>query len=563
MLSASAVAPASGVVQPDSTIAPLATTGLVVYTPQQIAAAYGINQAVLPNGQQATGAGQTIAIVDAYHDPNIQADLAAFNQKFNLAPASLTQVQMNGVTQVDPNWSAETALDVEWAHAVAPQANILLVEASSTSLADMTSAVKYAASQPGVSAVSMSWGSSEFAQETANDAVFTTPANHNGVTFVASSGDNGAWFGPTWPAVSPNVLAVGGTTLRLTSSGTIASEKGWGGSGGGYSAFENEPTYQQGVQSSGARTSPDVAYNANPNTGYQVYDSVGVKPGQSGWWAVGGTSAGAPQWAGIVALADQARAANHLGSLANGQAAIYNLPGSDFHDVTTGFNGYSAHTGYNLVTGLGSPNVAKVVADLSGSAPAAASTPAPTTNTGTTTPPNTGGGGTARRHDDTSTSGNPGGPASAPVAPVTGDVAPIHLSPLLGLLFEAAGRPTITAGTVASDDTTTLLLLQTGTTSAAGFGSPTVSFVDTSAAGLAVNTLGVPYRTTDQPWSQTTLSIHGAPVGVDGVIDDTMAMPPDQNPDAPVPAPAPADAPSAPLDASDDAAAADADAAAE
>jgi hypothetical protein len=525
MLSAAAASPA--VLQPNSTIAPLATAGLVSYTPQQIAAAYGINQAVLPNGQQATGAGETIAIVDAYHDPNIQSDLAAFDKKFNLAaPQSFTQVQMNGVTQVDPNWSSETALDVEWAHAVAPQANILLVEAPSANLNDLTSAVRYAANQPGVVAVSMSWGSNEFAQETASDATFTTPTGHNGVTFVASSGDNGAWFGPEWPAVSPNVLAVGGTSLRLTSTGAYSSEKGWAGSGGGYSSFENEPTYQQGVQSSGARTAPDVAYDANPNTGFQVYDSVGLKAGQSGWWTAGGTSAGAPQWAAIIALADQARAANGLGSLASGQAAIYNLPAADFHGITSGGNGYQAHAGYDLVTGRGSPNVAKIVTDLSASTPAAATTTPTVSSSGSTTPTNTGGG-TARRHDD--------GPTSDPVAslpstPVTGN--PIRsLTPLIGLLNQAT-RPTTASDS--QDDSITMLALRSGATSAAAFGSSSSSLLDAFSSGAPSSALGVSYRTTaDQPWSPPALSIHGASVGNDGAIDDDVPVMPGAQDDAP------------------------------
>src|SRR5439155_7369476 len=146
-------------------------------------------------------------------------------------------------------WSVETALDVEWAHAIAPKANILLVEAHSSSIGDLMSAVDYARNQPGVTAVSMSWGIDEAtlgrAAESFYHSYFTTPAEHAGITFVAASGDSGAANGPEWPAISPNVLSVGGTRLTTTgSSGAYASEGAWSGSGGGVSAYESEPSYQ-------------------------------------------------------------------------------------------------------------------------------------------------------------------------------------------------------------------------------------------------------------------------------------------------------------------------------
>src|SRR5262249_36644131 len=149
--------------------------------------------------------------------------------------------------------------------------------------------------------------------------------------------DNGA--GSEWPAVSPNVMAVGGTTLSL-SKGLYGSESAWGGSGGGYSQYVSEPGYQNPTQSSGKRSVPDVAYNADPDSGFAVYDSVRLS-GQSGWFQVGGTSAGAPQWAALVAIADQGRALAGIGTLANAQAAIYSLPNADFHDIVSGSNGYA------------------------------------------------------------------------------------------------------------------------------------------------------------------------------------------------------------------------------
>ena len=171
-----------------------------------------------------TGAGQTIAIVDAYDDPTIATDLQTFDAQFGLPNPTFTKVNQTGGTQyppTDPNWVIEIALDVEWAHAMAPGANILLVEANSDQLSDLLTAVNYASSQPGVSVVSMSWGCSEFAQETQLDSYFTTPAGHQGVTFVAATGDNAA--PASWPATSPNVVAVGGTSLKtLDSDGNVS-----------------------------------------------------------------------------------------------------------------------------------------------------------------------------------------------------------------------------------------------------------------------------------------------------------------------------------------------------
>jgi hypothetical protein len=350
------------------------------YTPAQIRAAYGFSSVTLSNGAAGTGAGQTIAIVDAYNDPNISSDLTAFDSQYGLAAASLKVVSQTGSTTSLPaanaGWDLEISLDVEWAHAIAPGANILLVEASSSSLSNLLTAVNYARNAASVSVVSMSWGASEFYGETQYDGYFTTPSGHQGVTFVAASGDEGSWYGPEWPASSPNVLAVGGTTLNLAnSSGTWGSETGWSDSTGGISSFEREPTYQTIAQLTGARTTPDVAYDANPNTGFAVYDSVAYDGGK-GWWEVGGTSAGAPQWAALVAIADQGRAVNGLGTL-NGTSQtlplLYSLYNSTqysqaFHDETVGASSwfFSAGPGYDAVTGLGSPKAPYVIQQLIG-----------------------------------------------------------------------------------------------------------------------------------------------------------------------------------------------------
>jgi subtilase family serine protease len=218
---------------------PVGPTGL---TPEQILNAYGINQITFSDGTIAgNGSGQTIAIVDPYDDPNIGSDLATFDQQFGLPAPPSFHVDNLGGTMTDPGWAVETSLDVEWTHAIAPGANIVLVEASSDRLGDLFNAVDQARSLPGVSVVSVSWGAEEAPEEAQVDSLFTTPAGHNNVTFVAASGDKGALDGLSYPSVSPNVLAVGGTTLTLGPGNTYGFETAWSGSTGGFSADESEP----------------------------------------------------------------------------------------------------------------------------------------------------------------------------------------------------------------------------------------------------------------------------------------------------------------------------------
>jgi subtilase family serine protease len=331
---------------------PQASNGPAGYTPAQVARAYGFDRTAL------TGAGQTIAVVTAFNAPTVAEDLATFDRTFGLPDPSLKIVNQTGGAPAgpsDPGWALETALDVEWAHAVAPQANILLVQANSATYTDLTTAIDYARHQPGVSVVSMSFGGPEFPQELRYDSVLTTPPGRGGITFVAGSGDSGA--GTVWPAASPNVLSVGGTALLTGPGGAYAGEVGWPGSGGGVSLYEREPAYQLGVQTTGRRGTPDVAYDAAPQTGFAVYQG-------GAWQTVGGTSAGAPQWAGLLALADQRRAQQGLGPLNQAQSRLYNLPAGDFHDVVFGSNGYFAGVGYDYVTGLGSPVGNRLVSDL-------------------------------------------------------------------------------------------------------------------------------------------------------------------------------------------------------
>lgn len=344
----------------------------VTYTPSQIQSAYGFNR--ISNN----GSGQTIAIIDAYDDPTIQADLARFDTQYGIAaPPSFRVLSQTGSTTnlpgTDPTkgWETEEALDVEWAHALAPGASIVLVEANSASDADLFAAVTMAANLPGVSVVSMSFGGGEFSQEAFYDSVFTTPAGHQGVTFLASTGDNGAPGG--FPAYSSNVVAVGGTTLTVDSSGNYVSESAWSGSGGGISQYESQPTYQQGIvrQTTTKRAIPDVSFDADPNSGVVVCNSFTYGTSNP-WITLGGTSFSAPAWAAIIAIADQGRAQNGLGTLDGATQTLpmlYQLSQSTpsaFHDITTGNNGHAAGTGYDLVTGLGSPVVDVLTNAMSG-----------------------------------------------------------------------------------------------------------------------------------------------------------------------------------------------------
>jgi subtilase family serine protease len=368
----------SGVAEPDDHVVSSAITlpnggpgQPAGFSPGQISQAYGFNQITFNNGAiQGNGNGQTIAIIDAYNQPNISSDLQTFDATYGIAaPPSLTVVNQNGGTTLpaaDANWGLEISLDVEWAHAMAPQANILLVEANTNNYSDLLTAINYARQQPNVSVVSMSWGGGEWGTESAFNNYFTTPAGHVGITFVASSGDNGSSGAPEFPSVSPNVLAVGGTQLSTDGAGNYLGETGWSGSGGGISAYFSQPSYQQGVvtQSLTQRTVPDVAYNGSDGSPFAVYDSSSY----GGWIQVYGTSAGAPQWAALVAIADQGRALagqSTLDGATQTLSRLYQLPRSDFNDVTTGNNGgYSAGPGYDLVTGLGSPRANLLVAGL-------------------------------------------------------------------------------------------------------------------------------------------------------------------------------------------------------
>jgi subtilase family serine protease len=401
---------------------PISQTGL---TPAQITAAYDLNAIALTSSSGGTvtgdGTGETIALIEAYHDPSIDSDLKTFDEAYNLPTANLTVVDQAG-SQTNNSWAGEETLDVEWAHAIAPGANLLVVEAQSQGLQDLLNAVNTARNTAGVDVISMSWGFPEMSNESSYDSYFTTPAGHVGITFIAASGDNGT---VEYPSASPNVLSVGGTTLTLTASGAIRSETAWASSGGGYSQFEPEPSYQKSVQTSGYRSTPDVAFDADPNTGVEVYETP-LNRSQGSWQVVGGTSLGAPVWAGMVAIADQGRSLEGLGSLdgpSQTLPALYAAPSTDFNTVSAvttptypggegggGFGGvfnpfggfeanvlsYWSLTGgsstlagatANTATGLGTPIGGLLVSDLAASTlttPLTFITPAGSSGTGTT-----------------------------------------------------------------------------------------------------------------------------------------------------------------------------------
>lgn len=315
------------------------------FSPQQLRAAYG-----LPS----SGGSGTIVIVDAYHNPYALADFNAFSAQYGLPQETSTNVtaSTNKVLQVvyasgrkpsnNSGWSQEADLDIEWAHAMAPNAKIVLLEASSASSAALYTADDVAATISGAKQVSNSWGGSEYSGETADDTHF----NHSGVTYFFSSGDTGGV--QDYPAASVNVVAVGGTSLTLNSSGTRASEAAWSGAGCGPSSYESRPSFQNAVSGfvGTKRGITDVSAVADPNTGVAVRWN-------GGWYVFGGTSVACPVIAGITNLAGTNR-----GSAAAQNAQFYaKLGTSSFYDPTTGTAGsFSAGAGYDYPTGVGSPN---------------------------------------------------------------------------------------------------------------------------------------------------------------------------------------------------------------
>jgi len=341
----------------DARGAPNAASTPTGYGPAQFHGAYQL--------PASASTAQTIAIVDAYDDPKIESDLAAYSATFGLpacttANGCFSKVNQSGAPGPYPNansgWALEIALDVEVAHAICPNCKILLVEASSNSLANLAAAVNTAA-KLGATEISNSYGGSEFSSEV-NDSAY----NHPGIAVTVASGDSGyGAFG--YPAASPYVVAVGGTTLSLGPGNAYGGETAWSGAGSGCSSYLAAPAWQVADPSwaltgcGAKRGVADVAADANPSTGAAVYDTVRYQ-GRSGWFQVGGTSLSSPLIAGVFALAGGASSAYPAAGLYFHQL---DSPAT-LHDVTSGSNGTcstimcrgAAH--YDGPTGVGTPN---------------------------------------------------------------------------------------------------------------------------------------------------------------------------------------------------------------
>jgi len=314
---------------------------------------YGLGPASIKSAYNFTtdpqaGQGRTIAIVSAYNAPHVEGDLSVFSRQYGL-PACTTanrcflKVSQTGSTstypQTDPGWALETSMDVEWAHAIAPAAEILVVEAKTASISNLFRAEDYAKAH--AQYVSNSWGGSELSSEHSYDSHFA----QTGVSFFVASGDDG--LGAEYPSSSPNVISVGGTKLSGVGSSSF-TETGWNGSGGGCSRYETarseQTNYSQyaATTCAGQRATPDVSLDADPASGVSVYDSTPYQR-SSGWYSLGGTSAATPMVAGRAAVTKTTVNARYI----YGRSIR-------FRDITSGSNGESCRTGYDLVTGRGS-----------------------------------------------------------------------------------------------------------------------------------------------------------------------------------------------------------------
>lgn len=375
------------------------SAGLPCYGPDAIRKAYGLDS-VIASGIDGTG--QTIVIIDAYGSPTLENDVQVFSARFGLPPANITQIHMPGSTPFDltdnnqVGWAGESSLDTQWAHAIAPGAKIILVAAATNNDDDLLAAQNFAIDNKLGFIISESFGESELALQQlgaagqaifdANEKSYKTAGDHQ-ITVLVSAGDDGAAgvdlngnLVPVpvanYPASSPNVTTIGGTNLffgsatNATPNGTYQGEQVWndgfGAGGGGISLQFNLPDYQEGtkhlIPTSTGRGYPDVAYNAG------VFGGVIVRLGFfGGFFIFGGTSAGAPQWAGITALINQG--SKHPAGFLN--KALYKLGKQGTlqgvtHDVTFGDNsfagitGFPALVGWDYSTGWGTPNTGMV-----------------------------------------------------------------------------------------------------------------------------------------------------------------------------------------------------------
>jgi len=332
---------------------------VIIETPASIACVYHLATSnptgcnVATTTKHATGGTQTIVIVDAYDDSSAGADLKTFSTQFGLPNANFTKKYATGHKPADAcatGWQGEEALDIQWAHAMAPKANIVLMEAASSSLVDMYAAVDaanaYIASHGGKGEISMSWGTGEYGGETTDDLHFLQP----GVVYFASSGDAA---GTIYPSASPWVVSTGGAKIVRDTSGNFVKQVGTNtcgaGCGGGKSSFEGRPGYQDGVSGvvGTKRGTPDIASDSSSESPVYVYDSSCY----GGWLEVWGTSVATPTLAGVI---------NSAGSFKSSSAAelqlMYDNMGDTtaYKDITSGScDTHNAKTGYDLCTGVG------------------------------------------------------------------------------------------------------------------------------------------------------------------------------------------------------------------
>lgn len=377
--------------------------GSSCFTPYQLRLAYGV-QSLIDRGF--TGKGQTVVDIVSYGSPTVQQDMDMFDQQFGLPPITIQVMSPLGTVPFDPSnkdmlgWASETDLDVQIIHALAPDANIVVLTSpvdeteGTIGLPQFLQLEQYALSHHLGNIISQSWGASEVTlNNTAGqqeiqqwDTFYHQATTQQGMTFFTASGDNGATdyrdlqatqLSPnattSFAADDPWVTTVGGTRL-VHGSGDALSEVAWNSSGGGFSKFYSEPSYQQALPASAQallinrRGVPDVAAEGDPASAMPIYFN-GV------WQPIGGTSAATPQWAAILAIGDQ-MAGHPLGFI---NAALYKLALSsaysrDFHDITVGNNsvdskgvsvpGYNAIQGWDPITGLGSPNAQNLLPDL-------------------------------------------------------------------------------------------------------------------------------------------------------------------------------------------------------
>ena len=328
------------------------------YTPQQIRSAYDFPA-------NSTGLGQTIALITTGLQPNIESDLSFFSSFFSLPAARLTIRRIGAVPEVlDSDWALETTLDVEWAHALAPEADLLLVYAASDRIGDLMQAADLAAGL-GADVISMSWGEQERPGQSELERVFRL---YPSTAFVGYAGDQSAV--PFFPSTSGLVLSAGGTSLVLSDTGERISEIAWYSGGGGPSQFFSitpAQTRMEGIQeqTNGMRGTPDVSFCADPDYGVAIYHSIEIS-GSAGWGKAGGTSFAAPAWAAVLAGIRQRGGTalpQNLYQLAGG--IRYLEPQPYFYDIIQVESRlYQARKGWDLCTGLGSPQVSQIQESL-------------------------------------------------------------------------------------------------------------------------------------------------------------------------------------------------------